>query len=292
MNIKLRTYVYSSFAIAAIEAVLGILCYILFFDVEIGYFNDSFFNKIFTALIIVSIIAAAIAVKFIVPASEIKEKIAPCKYSAIFPALGYAISAVFFASVYVYNHFTNHIQLAVCLLSIIAAIYYIMKLFDKSAENISAICGFGAIILNLSMIFITYTDYAVAMNSPVKIYLHFACAAAAVSVLLELRAILRTSAKRMRLFAESVSLILCGVTSVSQLAACIFGKLDFSYFIIIALSLLGVAVYSAASLLAECDSAAASQASVSNESANDKDIITDEDESDSSITGQKENEEE
>ncbi len=251
MNSRVKAFAYSSLILTAIETVLGIFCYIFFFDSEIGYFDRSFPVTMFIVLITLTVIGTAVYTRFFISKGETEITVSPCRYTAVFSAAGYISLSVFFGIEYFSVGSSDPLKLFIAALSLIAFIYYIMKLFvsQDSSSPISAICGFAAIAAQILVIFSTNLDYFVAVNSPVKIFTQFAGILCAVSALLEIRAIVRTPARRMSLFITAVSTLLCFVTSVTLIIAVILGKLPFSLYTVWCFTFFGVSVYGIASLI-------------------------------------------
>ncbi|MEE1116047.1 MAG: hypothetical protein UH851_04265 [Clostridia bacterium] len=251
MNSRVRAFAYSSLILTAIETVLGILCYIFFFDSEVGYFNSSFLTTLFVALVTLTVIGAAVYAKFFIPEEETDINTTPCRYTAIFPAAGYLSLSVFFGFEYFSVRSGALLNIYIAALSLIASIYYIMKPFvvEDAKKPISAALGFAAIATHILVIFSTNLDYFVAVNSPIKIFTQFAGILCAVSALLEIRAIVRRPAKKMHLFITSASTLLCLVTSVTLILAVAFGKLPFSLYTVWCFAFFGVSVYGIASLV-------------------------------------------
>ena len=211
---RLSILVSTAVLLAAVATLLRIICLVLFYDNEIGYYFSGailpIVSNTFYLLSIIALIAGAILLR---PEQEISLPDKPSSLAALLPAGALACHFIFLlieannlitelgADVFFDILFAkavpgvrvtmlNIILLLLALISsAIASAFFISLSFSKHPSNLTIGLGCG-LILWISVVWMrSYVDFYVALNSPDKLFFHFACIGAILFAVAELRAL-------------------------------------------------------------------------------------------------------
>lgn len=251
MKSKIQVYTKTVLILSLLLGVLNSICFLFYFDKELGYFAPAFPVFLTKALTWISVLWCVSAL-FLFPKETIatqRNKKSPFFISVI--AMGSSLLIAAGIGILVTNLASRNMLMLLCgLLILIGSAFFWTPLF--SSQNTPAICG---MILTLGYLFIlitTHFDMFVAINSPIKTGLHLSVLVTVLFLLSEIRIFFGDEMPRAAFALKLLTILFCFPTAASHLVLYFGGKLSplvartlnpfFS------LALLGVTIFAAAKL--------------------------------------------
>ena len=233
----LRLFGTLSLVAAALCIAFRVVGIMMFFDSDIGYFqNDSIVATIAQILPIV-FVAVALVVCVLpifknVPCCTTHSK--PINVCAILCAGGfggYAVSYGITLFDYISLGFTIPTSYWLILASsVFAAVFFILIAFrEQNGNAIYVISGIFAVLWMILSLAASYFDVYLQMNSPLKMGFQFATLAAALLIINELRVDLDVKHTRLHLFSASVATIFLGSVSIASVVGTVMEKMPMYY---------------------------------------------------------------
>ena len=216
MKNKIKTYRLTVILLTLVLTVSRFVAMTVFYDAQIGYFNQNFFTSAITALFVLSGLWC-LSPLVLVPRNQIGTQFTP---NTVFPKAASAFSAVLF----IFAAFSTFLQiapskieLATAIFTAISAFFFIFSIATfKSSEKARAFISIAlaiALVLTLATI---YFDMKVAMNSPHKIAGIFAIMSAMILTLCETRTYLGAPLPRLHFASALLTFLIGASTAVSS----------------------------------------------------------------------------
>ncbi len=247
-------------SVSVLCTVLRIISTLFFFDSDIGYYQAGKILPILSYAVPIVAVVATIAFCFI-PKIRITA-IDACdtlytRVCAILPALGFAaFSVIYILSLVEYSDSQMQIPFsfilcAIC--SVVSFVFFVLKFLGKQANIAIVICGILTVLWLVLALAQSYFDVFVTMNSPLKTVFHFACLAAMLLILCELRIGIDKTRTKLHLFASSAAIILLPLSAIPSLIGVILDIMPMSYTLVYYdVTLLTVSAFAAARFVNLC----------------------------------------
>ena len=207
-------YTASAFALTLIAILLRALS-LSSYDASIGYFpSDALLPKISSIFSVAAIVLFAVV-------SLLKFRRQETAYQKKTPALAVRISAGLCAifSLLLGIRDLREGSTILCLLCLGTCLYFLLVLSAKTTPALSLAFGFCAILRLLGELAISYRNFLVPMNSPEKLWLHFACVAGMLFLVSEIRALVTKPYAGIWFFSAATATLVLGTTSVALIAS-------------------------------------------------------------------------
>lgn len=204
-------------------AALRVLSLLFFYDEDIGYYQSGavlpiISNVTFALSVIVLGILPFLCIDRAKAASAPAGKL---RYTALIPAVAiFAETAIKAVQSMDSSRIPDLLSL---LATVVSVVFFVSLTMVKQPSAITVGCGIGFILwLALSWLS-SYTDFTVAMNSPDKIFFHFACVGAALFTVAELRAAYEIASVRVYYCYASLSVVTLFTGAVAPVIGSLFG---------------------------------------------------------------------
>ena len=260
----LRIYFVVTVCLAALCVLLRTLSTVFFFDADIGYYKSGAFLPILlNLLLVISVIGAAfvylISKKYLLPAKATDTR--AIRISAVITSLGflaYLVSNLWdlpllWDVIKIYGKVPT-VFILINLAALLSAVYFLLIAFARETGGALRVVGTVFVLVFMALsISDTYFDPTIAMNSPIKMLLHFALLSAMLLAVNEARIGLGSEKAGFHLFSATIALIFTGASSIPSIVCYLTGQLDGVYsYLFCDIVLLGIAVFSAARLASLC----------------------------------------
>ena len=258
--------------LAVLTFVLQLLSLILFYDANIGYYKSGAVLPLISGILFAVSVVAAIAASFVL--ADRSESVSPIpeslKYTALIPAA--VILIVTLISVIGGKNGFLTLDLLTIISAIAATGFFASFPLSKQPSIVTAVCGIG-LILWLALIWLdSYTDFSVTMNSPDKLYFHFACVGAALLAIAELRASYGIARARNYYCYISISVLTLTSGALVPVIGNLFGAYEYNPTILESAALSAILAYAVIRLVSLCctiDTDSTAEPVNANESAED-----------------------
>ena len=191
---KAKILIYSTVSLSVICAILRCVCLLFYYDTDIGYYTASSYLPTLTSVIIVAsaLFLILFSLIFMPKVGEIKPLGGSLKYYAIIPAATFLLPLMSAVGNLALQR--SYFEFFVLIASVCAMTFFALLAFsDNLASSATIVFGVG-VILWLALAWLSsYTNFFVPMNSPGKVFFHFACVGAALLVVGELRCLCATA---------------------------------------------------------------------------------------------------
>lgn len=174
--------------LGALAIVLRVFSLLFFYDAEIGYYQSGAILPVISNITF-ALSAIALAILPFLLIDRAKTVPAPggkLKYAALIPAAAFFAIAALSAADAMGN--LGVYELLMLLSAVSAVTFFASLALIKQPSGITVGCGIGFILWLALTWLSSYTDFTVTMNSPDKLFFHFACVGAALLAIAELRA--------------------------------------------------------------------------------------------------------
>ncbi len=259
----LKIYGITALSVAFVCVVLRIISMLSFFDKSIGYFERG------AALPIISSLLAALAVLAsvvfcLIP--KIKVNPIPAAHTrasnicAVFAVLGFAFFSVksflgvlSFAQVYGFAQIPP-IYYVDIIASVGACAFFVLKFIGKAGANAaSVICGLLAVVWFVISLVDCYFNQSMPMNSPLKLVFQYACLAAMLLCVNEMRIGVDTKRTGFQLFSATFAAIYLPLSSIPSIVCYLCDGMPLTYSLIYSdIIILLVSVFAIARLVQMC----------------------------------------
>ena len=238
--------------LSALTFIIQLLSLVLFYDANIGYYQRGailpLISGILFALSVVGLIVSAFVLadrsESVSPISE------PLRYTALIPAAAILITTLI-SSLGSSNGFQS-LDLLLVIGAIAATGFFASLALAKQTSAVTVVCGIG-FILWLALVWLrSYTDFSVTMNSPDKLYFHFACVGAALLAIAELRAAYGIADTRSSYCYISVSAIALTAGALVPVVANLLGVYEYNPTILESAALAALLAYALIRLASIC----------------------------------------
>ena len=207
--------------VLSLLATLGRLASLLFFYDKIGYYKSGaplpiISNAIFVLALVILALAAFV--------------LAPCKTRTELSKLEKLSALVPFSALVV--HFISRVSstigsqepikwtdLLVLVLTLCAAAFFVSVAFCSQPSSLTALCGIGGVFWVASAWLESYLDLYIPMNSPDKLFFHFACLGGVFFIFFELRELYAMPRPRLYLFSSAAAVLTMLTGSLVSLIA-------------------------------------------------------------------------
>lgn len=249
MNAKIKVYAGTVFALSLLLTILKTLCFLFCFDSALGYLDPTFLVSLTSALTWISAIWC-ISVLLLFPKDTIgtKKSKTPLLITAAVVAGAFFVAA----GVGVFVTGISSMLTLVCGALLFVGSSFFWLCLTRLDRSKFAWSGMLAVLGLLAILVVSHFDMFVAINSPIKLWLHLSVITAALFLLAELRLSFNDEMPRASLVLKLLAILLCLPTSVSHFVLYFSGKASalseqtLSPFF--SLVLLGIAVYAATRL--------------------------------------------
>ncbi len=246
--------------VSVLCTALRIISTLFFFDTDIGYYQAGKVIPILSYIIPIAAIIAAMAFCFVpkirITAIDAYDTVYT-RICAIIPTLGFAtFSVVYILSLVEYSEAQlqipfSFILCAIC--SVASCVFFVLKFLGKQANIAIVICGILTVLWLVLALAQSYFDVFVPMNSPLKTVFHFACLAAMLFTLCELRMGVDKTRTKLHIFASASAVILLPLSAIPSLLAFVLDMMPISYTLFYYdITLLTVSVFATARLINLC----------------------------------------
>ena len=236
---KLKIYLYSALALSALAMLLTAVSYLVAFD-SIGYFSDTVLPSIANALCL----AAAVwflASLFVIPKNAL-DGATPTTLVTSLCATPFCVWSLFLGGFLLYAYLENQSNplgivrmmangapMPVMLASVfllISAIYFALAWFPSMQKKTeTAVLGLFVPPAAVLLISLTYFDFFVPLNSPVKLHFQLSTVLFILFSVYELRALIGKPRPRAYFALAMLTVFFSSVSSVPQIVAYLGGKL-------------------------------------------------------------------
>lgn len=255
MQSKITIYTRTALILSLLLAVLRALCFLLYFDGKLGYFNPTFPVLVTNALTCVSALWCASAL-FFLPKDTIATKRltdAPITKGVVAIAATLVMGAGI--GLVITNVSSGNRLALICGCLILAGSAFVWsRVADLSTKNAQPILGMLLILGLLFVLITSHFDMFVTINSPIKTGLHLSVIAAALFLLTELRFLFEDEMPRAGLAAKLLTVLFCFPTATGHLALYFSGnapaRSQETLTPFFSLALLGLSIFAAARLFA------------------------------------------
>ncbi len=248
-----RIFSLVAICLAALSA-LGRLFSLMFFYDRIGYFKTgAVLPVLFNLLYALSIVFFAISAVLFKPIAPSKRLSNHARLAAILPAVAfvpYIISGIseILASPNGKMPLSDILSL---IFAMIAAAYFASLALCKQPSSASVILGVSSIVWIVLVWMSSYLDFFVPMNSPDKLFFHFACIGAMLLIFADVRVISDMPKPRFYYFSFFTGLLTLSTSSIPSIIANakgIFASYSLLYEDIV---LIAIMIYGAVRLLTQ-----------------------------------------
>ena len=247
--------IFSLVALAlSLLAMLGRVLSLLFFYDKIGYYKSGAPLPIVSnAIFALALVFFALAAFAIAPAKVRTELSKPEKLSALVPFS--ALVVHFFSRVSSTIGSQEPIKwtdLLVLLLTLCAAAFFASIAFCPQPSSLTALCGIGGVFWVASAWLESYLDLYIPMNSPDKLFFHFACLGGVFFIFFELRTLYAMPRPRLYLFSTAAAVLTMLTGSLASLIANardVFARYSIAEYDVI---FTAIAIYAAVRLFSLC----------------------------------------
>lgn len=174
--------------LGVLSAVLRIVSLLFFYDAEIGYYTSGAVLPIISNITFALSAVAVAALSFLL--ADRTKTVEPVKgnlrYAALLPAAAILVETAF-STLSSENAFGIY-ELLMLLSGVASVAFFASLALSKQPSALTVGCGVGFILWLALNWLSSYTDFTVTMNSPDKVFFHFACVGAALFAVAELRA--------------------------------------------------------------------------------------------------------
>ncbi|MBP3369868.1 MAG: hypothetical protein J6L85_03860 [Clostridia bacterium] len=183
-----RTAIFSvtALCLAALSMLGRLICLLFFYD-QIGYFKvGAALPVIFNLLYALSIVFFALSSVFFKPIAPENKLSEITKLSALLPCAAfvpYIITGISDILKVAPGEKAPLFDILSLIFAVISAVYFASLAFFKQPNSTSATLGVGCILWFVLTWMSSYLDFFVPMNSPDKLFFHFACIGAILIVL-------------------------------------------------------------------------------------------------------------
>ena len=242
----------TALCLAAISALTRTLCLFFFYD-EIGYFKTgAVLPVIFNVIYTLSILFFAFCSICFSPITPKANPGKPEKLSSLIVCAAF-VPLIITKAVSTFGASGTDKPSLIAILSVVFALlsaaYFASLAFCKQPSAISVMLGVACIIWAVISWISSYLDFFVPMNSPDKLFFHFACIGAILVVFADIRAIYGIPRPKMYFFSFCAGLVaLCtsSLPSIIANAKNLFASYSLLYEDI---AFLAIAIYAAVRLL-------------------------------------------
>jgi len=185
---KIMTYGSVTLILTFIAVVLRTVCFFVSYDAYIGYFKEGFLTSVMNAFLVVSafyFVSARFTVKDSVLCSDGRGNNVPLRIASLIFAMALAYS---FGNVIFQPAAGNWYIMALAIVSILAASYFLVRFLDAKNNTLYALLGLSVALYCVIVVIITYFDVYELLNGPNKIMLQLALLSTALFMLAEIRA--------------------------------------------------------------------------------------------------------
>lgn len=218
-----RTKIFSLVAIClAVLSTLGRLFCLIFFYDRIGYFKTgAALPVLFDLLYALSIVFFAISAVLFKPIAPSKSLSTHARLAAILPVVAfipYIINGI--SEILAFpNGKTPLSDILSLIFAVIAVAYFASLALCKQPSSVSAIPGVGSIVWIVLAWMSSYLDFFVPMNSPDKLFFHFACIGAMFLIFSDVRVISDMPRPRFYYFSFFTGLLTLSTSSIPSIIA-------------------------------------------------------------------------
>lgn len=216
-----RVAFWSAAVLTLAAACLRTAAFFTAYDGEIGYFNRSAVTTVYRILGTCCVFISSMC-GMLIPKDKLS---APSASRGRSPAAAFPLAASLLAAFsFLLDYSGMSVLRILCiLLSLCAAMHFLLALFGTGSRNLRGMLGFSVILLCMLIIGLTYNDPYVTMNSPVKLAVQFSCVGIMLGMTADLRRLLGKPAPRLALPVLSAALFFCAAGAMPCLAARIAG---------------------------------------------------------------------
>ena len=241
--------------VLSLLAMLGRLASLLFFYDKIGYY------KVGAALPIVSNIVFAVALAlfavasaFLITPTTPGVKLSRIERLAALPPFAALTTHFFFSisSTFSSDEPVSWTKLLVLLLCAASAIFFLLIANGRHPSAPTAICGILSVFWVASAWLESYLDLYIPMNSPDKLYFHFACLGAVFFIFFEVRTLYAMPRPRLYLFSTAaavLTILTCSLANLIANARNVFERYSSAEYDVIFMT---IAIYASVRLFSNC----------------------------------------
>lgn len=202
-------------ALATAGRLISLYC---FYD-KIGYFQrGAILPVISNVLYVLSLLFFAFSAFFLLPKSEPRATLKKAeRIAALLPAAALAVHVLLCAKTLFEG--AKIFEILDLLLAIVGVIFFVSLAFCRQPSALTAISGVGVVLWMLIVWIISYLDLNVPMNSPDKLFFHFACLGGATFVFFEVRTLYAMPRNRFYLFSMLASILMLSVSAIPSIIA-------------------------------------------------------------------------
>ena len=217
------TKIFSLVAIclASVSALGRLFCLLFFYD-RIGYFKTgAALPVLFNLLYALSIVFFAISSMLFKPIAPSKKLSTHAKLAALLPSAAFVPFIINSVSeiLAVPNEKTPLFDILSLIFAVVAAAYFASLALCKQPSSVSAILGVGSIVWIVLVWMSSYLDFFVPMNSPDKLFFHFACIGAMLLVFADVRVISDMPRPRFYYFSFFTGLLTVATSAIPSIIA-------------------------------------------------------------------------
>ena len=242
-----RLCFWGTVALTAIGTILRSVATGIFFDAQVGYFNQDVWSILCQIISVLAVLFPAVLC-IITPKSTYPTVWVDVSGNlvSILPGALLAGFGLFQVISQAMSQESNSLVMASGALGLGAAVYFFLTLsksMRQKSTTLSAV-GYFVIFWALSCLAETYFDLFTTMNSPVKMILQFGFLSVALMAIAELRFRLGKATPRMAVCAHCMAIYFCLTASISTLVATLcHGNAIATTHLLYAVALLGLGIY-------------------------------------------------
>ncbi len=221
----IRTCALAAVALTVLSAALRTLSLFFFYEKDIAYYERGAVLPIISNLVYVGAVLFFLVSAFaFIPRAQESDgtNIAPpsfaCRMAALLPA---AALIYYAASSYLKygNGEPNGFELVTVVLSVVAAVFFVLFSQKPRSMRFTAMMGLSFVAWAAFVWIGSYIDYTVPLNSPDKLYFHFACIAAGFLVINEIRVLIFCARPREYFFSIAFAILALATSAIPSIIA-------------------------------------------------------------------------